>query len=137
MTATDTTTPFDWYRRTVESLRISGRSASTARLYAREVRLMGEWLDKPLLEADEEDIRRYYLHRVVDRGLSASSVRILICGLMFLALGTSYLCSRARCRRSLCHHGIASLSTTPTRMNSPTPMTERMAMAAKTRSVRN
>ena len=81
MTATDTTTPFDWYRRTVESLRISGRSASTARLYAREVRLMGEWLDKPLLEADEEDIRRYYLHRVVDRGLSASSVRILICGL--------------------------------------------------------
>ena len=37
-----------FFQRTVESLRISGKSKRTAETYAREVRIMGRWLNKPL-----------------------------------------------------------------------------------------
>ncbi len=71
-----------WFQRTVESLRISGKSKRTAETYAREVRIMGRWLkEKPLEQATAEDVRQYYLHRLIDKKLSDVSMRILICGI--------------------------------------------------------
>ena len=70
-----------YFQRTVESLRISGKSKRTAETYAREVRIMGRWLNKPLHEATAEDVRQFYLYRLIDRKLSDVSMRILICGI--------------------------------------------------------
>ena len=70
-----------WFQRTVESLRISGKSTRTAETYAREVRILGRWLNKPLDQATAEDVRQFYLYRLIDKKLSDVSMRILICGL--------------------------------------------------------
>ena len=70
-----------WFQRTIESLRISGKSKRTAETYAREVRIMGRWLSKPLDQATAEDVRKFYLHRLIDKKLSDVSMRILICGI--------------------------------------------------------
>jgi site-specific recombinase XerD len=70
-----------WYQRTIESLLISGKTPKTAATYAREIRIMGRWLEgKPLDEATQEDLRRFYIHRLQVDGLKGSSLRILICG---------------------------------------------------------
>lgn len=70
-----------FFQRTVESLRISGKSQRTAETYAREVRIMGRWLNKPLDQATAEDVRQFYLYRLIDQKLSDVSMRILICGI--------------------------------------------------------
>jgi site-specific recombinase XerD len=70
-----------FFQRTIESLRISGKSERTAETYAREVRIMGRWLNKPLDQATAEDVRRFYLYRLIDKKLSDVSMRILICGI--------------------------------------------------------
>ena len=69
------------FQRTIESLRIGGKSKRTAETYAREVRVMGKWLDKPLDQATDEDLRRFVLYRLNECKLTGSSMRILICGL--------------------------------------------------------
>ena len=70
-----------WFQRTIESLRISGKSKRTAETYAREVHIMGRWLSKPLDQATAEDVRKFYLYRLIDKKLSDVSMRILICGI--------------------------------------------------------
>ena len=70
-----------FFQRTVESLRISGKSKRTAETYAREVRIMGRWLSKSLDQATAEDVRQFYLYRLIDKKLSDVSMRILICGI--------------------------------------------------------
>jgi len=73
-----------WYQRTIEQSMLTGRSDRTAETYAREVRVFGKWLSKPLDEVDEEDLRTYVLYRRNDCNLSGSSMRILYCGLKCL-----------------------------------------------------
>ena len=70
-----------YFQRTVESLRIAGKSQRTAETYAREVRIMGRWLGKPLDQATSEDVRQFYLYRLIDKKLRDVSMRILICGI--------------------------------------------------------
>ncbi len=73
-----------WYQRTIEQLLLTGRSDRTAETYAREVRVFGKWIKKPLDKVDEEDLRTYVLYRRNDCKLGGSSMRILYCGLKCL-----------------------------------------------------
>ena len=73
-----------WYQRTIDQLIITGRSQKTAETYAREVRILGKWLDKPLDEVNEEDLRSFILYRRNDCKLGGSSMRILYAGLKTL-----------------------------------------------------
>ena len=73
-----------WYQRTIDQLLISGRSQNTADTYAREIRILGRWLDKPLDEVGEEDLRSFILYRRNECNLGGSSMRILYSGLKAL-----------------------------------------------------
>ena len=73
-----------WYQRTIDQLLITGRSQRTAETYAREIRILGRWLDKPLDEVDEEDLRSFILYRRNECKLGGSSMRILYSGLKTL-----------------------------------------------------
>lgn len=73
-----------WYQRTIEHLQLTDRSDRTAETYAREVRILGKWVGKPLEEVDEEDLRKFILYRRNDCKLGGSSMRILYCGLKCL-----------------------------------------------------
>ncbi|MEA3266711.1 MAG: site-specific integrase [Candidatus Fermentibacteria bacterium] len=73
-----------WYHRTIDHLTLTGRADRTADTYAREVRILGHHLNKPLEEVGEEDLREFILYRRNDCQLSNSSMQILYCGLKVL-----------------------------------------------------
>ena len=73
-----------WYQRTFDQVLIKGLSQRTAETYAREIRILGRWTNKPLDELDEEDLRSFILYRRNDCELGSSSMRILYSGLKTL-----------------------------------------------------
>jgi len=73
-----------WYKRTIDHLTLTGRADRTADTYAREVRIMGHHLNKPLEQVGEEDLREFILYRRNECHLSNSSMQILYCGLKVL-----------------------------------------------------
>ncbi|OVE80927.1 hypothetical protein BVY04_04555 [bacterium M21] len=73
-----------WYQRTIEQLLLTGKSKRTAETYAREVRILGKCVDKPLDKLNEEELRQFILYRLNDCKLAGSSMRILYCGLKAL-----------------------------------------------------
>lgn len=73
-----------WYQRTIDHLVLTGKSDRTADTYAREVRILGKYIKKPLEQVDEEDLRKFILYRRNDCKLGGSSMRILYCGLKTL-----------------------------------------------------
>jgi len=73
-----------WYQRTVEQLLLMGKSQKTAKTYSREVRVLGRYVDRPLDEIDEEDLRQFILYRRNECKLAGSSMRVLYCGLKTL-----------------------------------------------------
>lgn len=73
-----------WYKRTIDHLTLTGRADRTADTYAREVRILGHHLNKPLEKVGEEDLREFILYRRNDCHLSNSSMQILYCGLKVL-----------------------------------------------------
>jgi site-specific recombinase XerD len=73
-----------WYKRTIEQLTLMGKSDRTAETYAREVRILGKWVKKPLDDVGEEDLRQFILYRRNECKLGSSSMRILYCGLKAL-----------------------------------------------------
>jgi len=73
-----------WYKRTIDHLTLIGKADRTADTYAREVRILGHHLNKPLEEVGEEDLREFILYRRNDCHLSNSSMQILYCGLKVL-----------------------------------------------------
>ena len=73
-----------WYQRTLDQIIISGRSQRTAETYAREIKILGRWIAKPLDQLDEEDLRSFILYRRNECNLGGSSMRILYAGLKTL-----------------------------------------------------
>ena len=73
-----------WYKRTIDQLTLTGKSQRTADTYAREIPILGRYIDKPIAELTEEDIREYILYRCNVCKLAETSMRILICGLRTL-----------------------------------------------------
>jgi integrase/recombinase XerD len=75
-----------WHDRTVDHIILSGKAQSTAITYTREIRLLGEYYNRPLDSLSEEDVRSYVMYRYHDCQLGSSSLRILYCGLKALYL---------------------------------------------------
>ncbi len=73
-----------WYKRTIDQLLLMGKSKRTAETYAREIRILGKYADRPLEEIVEEELRQFILYRLDDCKLAGSSMRILHCGLKCL-----------------------------------------------------
>ncbi|MCJ8332565.1 MAG: site-specific integrase [Lentisphaeria bacterium] len=73
-----------WYQRTIDQIILTGKSDNTAKTYSRDIRILGRYIDKPLAELTEEDIRKFVLYRRNECKLGDSSMRVLICGLRTL-----------------------------------------------------
>jgi integrase/recombinase XerD len=73
-----------WYQRTIDHLVLTGKSNRTAETYAREIKILGKYIDVPLEEVDEEDLREFILYRRNECKLGGSSMRILYCGIKAL-----------------------------------------------------
>jgi site-specific recombinase XerD len=85
--------PDYWYRLAVENFIIHRKSRRTAETYAREIRLLVRYHNKPVSKMTEDDIRRYVVYRKLECKLSNTSMRILFCGLKFVfteVLGIDY-----------------------------------------------
>ena len=85
--------PKYWYDLAVENFIIQGKSKRTAESYARELRLLTKYYQKPLNKLTEDEIRKYVVYRKVECGLHPTSMRILFCGFKFLfreILGIDY-----------------------------------------------
>ncbi len=76
--------PKYWFNLAVENFIVRGKSKRTAESYARELRILTKYYNKPLNRLTEDQIRRYVVYRKVDCGLHPTSMRILFCGLRFL-----------------------------------------------------
>lgn len=79
--------PNFWFNLAVENFIVQGKSKRTAETYARELRVLTRFYDKPLNTLTEDEIRKYIVYRKVDCKLHSTSMRILLCGLRFLYEG--------------------------------------------------
>ena len=76
--------PKYWFNLAVENFIIQGKSERTAKTYARDLKIMVKYYNKPLNQLTEDEIRKYVVYRQVECGLQPVSMRILFCGLKFL-----------------------------------------------------
>lgn len=76
--------PKYWYNLAVENFIVQGKSQRTAETYARELRILTKYYNKPLNKLTEDEIRKYVVYRQVECGLHPTSMRVLFCGLKFL-----------------------------------------------------
>ena len=85
--------PKYWFNLAVENFIVQGKSKRTAETYARELRILTKYYNKPLNKLTEDEIRKYVVYRKVECNLCAGSMRTLFCGLKFLfqdILGVEY-----------------------------------------------
>jgi site-specific recombinase XerD len=76
--------PKYWFNLGVEYFIVQGKSKRTAETYARELRVLTKYFQKPLNTLSEDEVRKYVVYRKVECGLCSSSMRILICCLKML-----------------------------------------------------
>ena len=69
--------------RMIEDLQLHGMAARTQESYVQSVRQLAEYYRKPPDQITEEELRGYFLYRVEEQGVSASTLRIDLCGIKF------------------------------------------------------
>ncbi len=69
--------------RMIEDLQLHGLSKNTQLLYVREVRHLAEYYRKPPDQITEEELRQYFLHLSTEKHVSASTLRVALCGIRF------------------------------------------------------
>ncbi|MCF6175670.1 MAG: phage integrase N-terminal SAM-like domain-containing protein [Victivallaceae bacterium] len=85
--------PKYWFNLAVENFIAQGKSQRTAKTYARDLKILVRYYNKPLNRLTEDEIRKYVVYRQVEYGLHPTTMRILFCGLKFLfreVLGMDY-----------------------------------------------
>ncbi len=78
------TDPQFWRNLAEKHFIAQGKSELTAKTYSRELGILTKYYKKPLNQLTEDEIRDYIYYRRVERKLSATSMRILYCGLKCL-----------------------------------------------------
>ena len=76
--------PKYWFNLAVENFMIEGKSDRSAETYAREIKHIAKYYQKPLNILTEDEIRKFVIYRKNECNLSVSSMKILYCGLKFL-----------------------------------------------------
>jgi site-specific recombinase XerD len=76
--------PKYWFNLAVENFIVQGKSERTAKTYARDLKILVKYYNKPLNQLTEDEIRKYVVYRQIDCGLQPPSMKILFCGLKFL-----------------------------------------------------
>jgi integrase/recombinase XerD len=85
--------PKYWYNLAVENFIVQGKSKRTAETYAREIKILVKYYNKPVNKMTEDEIRKFVVYRKLECGLCSTSMRILFCGLKFVfidILGIDY-----------------------------------------------
>jgi len=85
--------PEYWFNLAVEHFMVEGKSDRSAETYAREIKHIVRYYNRPLNTLTEDEIRKFIIYRKNECNLSVSSMKILYCGLKFLyrdILGIEY-----------------------------------------------
>ncbi len=72
-----------WYKTTIKTLQLNGKSERTQKHYARQVRLLSEFYDKNPKDITEEELREYLLHRKNVDKWATGTMRICYAGIKF------------------------------------------------------